>query len=95
MIFIYLSMSVCLSVCLSIHLFIYLFIPVIVIGTPSGDPLHPDYCPHLNMGYGCQDNLKAMERYQRQLKRQKLTEKGCESKSQSISSVLSSPCICK
>ena len=42
------------------------------------------------MGYGCQDNLKAMEQYQRQLKRQKLTETGCESKSQSISSVLSS-----
>ena len=42
------------------------------------------------MGYGCQDNLKTMERYQRQLKRQKLTEKGCESKSQNISSVLPS-----
>lgn len=40
------------------------------------------------MGYGCKDdNLKTMERYQRQLKRQKLTEKGCESKSQYISSV--------
>lgn len=67
---------------------IYLFIPVIVIGAPSGDPLHPDYCPHMNMGYGCKDdNLKTLERYQRQLKRQKMTEKGCESKSQCISSV--------
>ena len=40
------------------------------------------------MGYGRKDNnFKTLDRYQRQLKRQKLAEKGCESKSQCISSV--------
>ena len=58
---------ICLFVCLFIHSFIHS--SVFGIGTPSDDPLHPDYCPHLSMGYGCKDdNLKTMKRYQRQLK---------------------------
>ncbi|KAF4097419.1 hypothetical protein G5714_021427 [Onychostoma macrolepis] len=45
-------------------------------GVPNRDPQHPDYVPHIKMGYSGSQNLKAKEkavqRYERRIKRQRL-----------------------
>lgn len=47
-------------------------------GVPNRDPQHPDYVPHINMGYPGSQNVKAKEkavqRYERRIKRQQESE---------------------
>ena len=63
-------------------------------GAPSNDYLHPDYCPYINMGYGCEDDsLKKLKRYLSQSKQKKNTEDSCNN-AQCISTVTcSSPLL--
>ncbi|XP_051991330.1 zinc-alpha-2-glycoprotein-like isoform X1 [Xyrauchen texanus] len=53
-------------------------------GVPNRDPQHPDYVPHIKMGHSGSQNLKAKEkavqRYERRIKRQRELPLRCESR---------------